>query len=103
MNYEFELREVELHNLEESIRGKHLDKDISTQKTGNKTLFVRSKMTVTTNPRLLLLLYIFGMQTVHQDTDIHLHKLRSQLGDEAQAPDLYDNVKLYGLYRTIEN
>ena len=64
-NYEFEFREVELHNLEESLRAKHLAKDINTTKTGNKTLFVRSKMTVTSNPRLLLLLYIFGMQTVH--------------------------------------
>ena len=64
-NYEFEFREVELHNLEESLRAKHLAKDINTTKTGNKTLFVRSKMTVTSNPRLLLALYIFGMQTVH--------------------------------------
>ena len=60
-NYAFELRELEQHNLEESLRAKHLTKEIKTTKTGNKTLFVRSKMTVTSNPKLLLTLYIFGM------------------------------------------
>ena len=45
-NYEFEFRQVELQNLEESLRAKHLAKDINLIKTGNKTLFVRSKMNV---------------------------------------------------------
>ena len=45
-NYEFEFRQVEMQNLEESLRAKHLQKDINLVKTGNKTLFVRSKMTV---------------------------------------------------------
>lgn len=64
-NYEFEFRQVELQNLEESVRAKHLTKDINLVKTGNKTLFVRSKMKVQTNHRLLLFLYIFGARTVH--------------------------------------
>ena len=102
-NYEFELREVELHNLAESLRGKHLAKSVNTTKTGNTTLFVRSKMQVTANPRLLLLLYIFGMQTVHQNSDTILHKLATKLGFESQSNDIFDAPKLYGLYRTGEN
>ena len=43
-NYEFELREVELHNLAESLKGKHLAKKVNVTKTGNTTLFVRSRM-----------------------------------------------------------
>lgn len=45
-NYDFEFRQTELQNLEESLRAKHLTKDINLIRTGNKTLFVRSKMQV---------------------------------------------------------
>ena len=45
-NYEFEFRQVELQHLEESLRAKHLTKDINLVTTGNKTLFVRTNMSV---------------------------------------------------------
>ena len=74
-NYEFEFRQVELQNLEESLRAKHLAKDINLIKTGNKTLFVRSKMSVVSNHRLLLFLYIFGARTIHGNSSDILTQL----------------------------
>ena len=79
-NYEFEFRQVELQNLEESLRAKHLTKDINLIKTGNKTLFVRSKMSVETNHRLLLFLYIFGVRTIHENSAQILTQLQIEVG-----------------------
>jgi len=99
-NYEFEFRQVELKNLEESLRAKHLTKDINMTTTGNKTLFVRSRMTVQTNHRLLLFLYFFGLKTVHDDSARILKQLQTEFGRTAEATEDFSNSKLYGLYRS---
>lgn len=102
-NYEFEFRQVELQNLEESLRAKHLAKDINLIKTGNKTLFVRSKMSVVTNHRLLLFLYIFGARTIHSNSSEILNQLQIDLGVNSTATEEYGNSKLYGLYRSRDD
>ena len=57
-----------------------MTKDINLIKTGNKTLFVRSKMSVETNHRLLLFLYIFGVRTIHENSAQILTQLQIEVG-----------------------
>ena len=57
-----------------------MTKDINLIKTGNKTLFVRSKMSVDTNHRLLLFLYIFGVRTIHENSAQILTQLQIEVG-----------------------
>ena len=89
--------------VEESLRAKQLSKDIHLIQTGNKTLFVRSKMKVTTNHRLLLILYIFGLRTIHDDSKEILEKLQDEVGLNSVAPEEYCNSKLFGLYRSRDD
>ena len=89
--------------MEESLRAKHLTKDINLIKTGNKTLFVRTRMTVQTNHRLLLFLYIFGARTIHKNSTEILNQLQIEVGLHGQAAEEYGNSKLYGLYRSRDD
>ena len=95
--------QVELQYLEESLRAKQLTKDINLIQTGNKTLFVRTMMQVTTNHRLLLMLYIFGLRTVHEDSKEIIDKLQEEVGMHSAAPEEYCNSKLFGLYRSRDD
>lgn len=89
--------------MEESLRAKHLTKDINLIKTGNKTLFVRTKMTVETNHRMMLFLYIFGVRTIHHRSSEILRQLQVDVGLTSQSVDDWCTSKLYGLYRTRDN
>ena len=92
-----------MQNLEESLRAKHLTKDINLIKTGNKTMFVRSKMQVNTNHRMLLFLYIFGVRTIHKNSAEILAQLQIEVGMNGIADEDYGNSKLYGLYRSRDD
>lgn len=60
-------------------------------------------MNVTTNHRLLLILYIFGLRTIHQDSQEIIQKLQEEVGLNGVAPEEYCNSKLFGLYRSRDD
>ena len=98
-NYEFENNQSELQILEESIKAKHLDKDVKVTQTGNRLLYLRSKMNPISNRRMLLYLYIFGLQTIHGNSRHVLSEFQKQFGNMEKENVQIDNSKLYGLYR----
>ena len=60
-------------------------------------------MNVTTNHRLLLILYIFGLRTIHEDSQEIIQKLQEEVGLNSAAPEEYCNSKLFGLYRSRDD
>jgi hypothetical protein len=60
-------------------------------------------MDVKSNHRLLFVLYLFGLQTVHNNSREIIEELKSEFGQKRNDYDQFDTQKLFGLYRSRES
>ena len=64
-------------------------------------MFVRSRMSIHQNHRMLLFLYIFGVRTIHDNSAQILTQLQIEVGqNNAAAQEEFGASKLLGLYRS---
>ena len=70
---------------------------------GEKTLLIRTQMEVTSNSMLLICLHIFGLKTVHLNSDSVMKEMDSLMRLSKKDIQPYDRSNLYSLYKTGEN